>query len=30
MIADGLIKSLESIQFKRFIDQLRMIKKDWM
>jgi hypothetical protein len=30
MIADDLIKSLESIQFKRFIDQLRMIKKNWM
>jgi hypothetical protein len=27
MIADGLIKSLESIQFKRFIDQLEMAKK---
>jgi hypothetical protein len=27
MIADGLIKSLGSVQFKRFIDQLRMIKK---
>jgi hypothetical protein len=27
MIADDLIKSLESVQFKRFIDQLRMIKK---
>jgi hypothetical protein len=30
MIADDLIKSLESIQFKRFINQLRMIKKNWM
>ncbi len=30
MIADGLTKSLESVQFKRFIDQLRMIKKNWM
>ncbi len=28
MIADDLIKSLESIQFKRFINQLRMIKKN--
>ncbi len=27
MIADDLIKSLESVQFKRFVDQLRMIKK---
>jgi hypothetical protein len=27
MIADGLIKSLGSVQFKRFIDQLRMTKK---
>ncbi len=27
MIADGLIKSLEPIQFKRFIDQLEMTKK---
>jgi hypothetical protein len=31
MIADDLIKSLESVQFKRFIDQLRMtIKKESM
>jgi hypothetical protein len=30
MIADDLIKPLESIQFKRFIDYLRMIKKNWM
>jgi hypothetical protein len=30
MIADDLIKSLKSIQFKRFIDQLRIIKKNWM
>jgi hypothetical protein len=28
MIADGLIKPLESIQFKRFIDQLGMTKKE--
>jgi hypothetical protein len=27
MIADDLIKSLGSVQFKRFIDQLRMTKK---
>jgi hypothetical protein len=27
MIADGLIKSLESVQFQRFIDQLGMVKK---
>ncbi len=27
MIADGLIKSLRPIQFKRFVDQLRMAKK---
>jgi hypothetical protein len=27
MIADDLIKPLESIQFKRFIDQLEMTKK---
>jgi hypothetical protein len=27
MIADDLTKSLGSVQFKRFIDQLRMIKK---
>jgi hypothetical protein len=27
MIADDLIKSLKSIQFKRFIDQLEMTKK---
>jgi hypothetical protein len=27
MIADGLTKSLESVQFQRFIDQLRMVKK---
>jgi uncharacterized protein (DUF1778 family) len=26
MIADGLIKPLKSIQFKRFIDQLEMTK----
>jgi hypothetical protein len=30
MIADGLIKSLESVQFQRFIDQLGMVKKGWM
>jgi hypothetical protein len=30
MIADGFIKSLRSIQFKRFIDQLRMIKRKTM
>jgi hypothetical protein len=30
MIADDLIKSLGSVQFKRFIDQLRMTKKGWM
>jgi hypothetical protein len=30
MIADDLIKSLESVQFQRFIDQLKMIKKSWM
>jgi hypothetical protein len=30
MIADGLTKSLESVQFQRFIDQLRMVKKGWM
>jgi hypothetical protein len=28
MIADGLIKPLESIQFKRFIDQLEMAKEE--
>jgi hypothetical protein len=28
MIADDLIKSLESIQFKRFIDQLEMTKRE--
>jgi hypothetical protein len=28
MIADGLTKSLGFVQFKRFIDQLRMVKKD--
>jgi histone deacetylase 1/2 len=27
MIADGLIKSLRSVQFKRFVDQLRMAKR---
>jgi hypothetical protein len=27
MIADGLIKSLGPVQFKRFVDQLRMTKK---
>jgi hypothetical protein len=27
MIADGLIKSLESVQLKRFIDQLGMVTK---
>jgi hypothetical protein len=30
MIADGLIKSLRSVQFQIFIDQLKMIKKNWM
>jgi hypothetical protein len=30
MIADDLTKSLKFVQFKRFIDQLRMIKKNWM
>ncbi len=30
MIADGLIKSLESVQLKRFIDQLGMVTKGWM
>jgi hypothetical protein len=30
MIADNLIKSLRSVQFQRFIDQLRMAKKGWM
>jgi hypothetical protein len=28
MIADDLIKSLEPIQFKRFIDQLEMTKRE--
>jgi hypothetical protein len=30
IIANGLIKSLESVQFQRFMTQLRMIKKSWM
>jgi hypothetical protein len=28
MIADDLIKSLKSVQFKRFVDQLRMTKRE--
>jgi predicted transcriptional regulator len=30
MIADDLTKSLKSVQFQTFIDQLRIIKKSWM